>query len=118
MTAPHPRGEGAERVMRDALAEAGLPPSAIDLVNAHGTATDQGDSSEAAAIARVLGALPVVSTKGYTGHALGAAGAIEAALCLLTLEHGIAPASAGCAPIDPELPIRVLHESARGDYRR
>jgi 3-oxoacyl-[acyl-carrier-protein] synthase-1 len=111
MTAPHPQGDGAERVMRKALARAGLPPSAIDLVNAHGTATAQGDSSEALAIARVFGsALPVVSTKGYTGHALGAAGAIEAALCLISLEHGLAPASLGAAPIDPELPVHVLTE--------
>lgn len=118
MTAPHPEGEGAERVMRAALAEAGLEPSQIDLVNAHGTATEQGDSSEALAIARVLGSAPVVSTKGYTGHALGAAGAIEAALCLLTLEHGVAPASAGCAPLDAALPIHVLQASTPGAYRR
>jgi len=118
MTAPHPQGEGAERVMRAALEQAGLDASQIDLVNAHGTATDQGDSSEALAIARVLGTAPVVSTKGYTGHALGAAGAIEAALCLLTLEHGIAPASLGCGPVDQALPIQVLQASARGDYKR
>jgi 3-oxoacyl-[acyl-carrier-protein] synthase-1 len=118
MTAPHPQGEGAERVMRDALARAGLEPSQIDLVNAHGTATDQGDSSEALAIARVLGSAPVISTKGYTGHALGAAGAIEAALCLLTLEHGVAPASLGSLPVDAALPIRVLDAPARAAYRR
>lgn len=118
MTAPHPQGEGAERVMRAALAQAGLEPSQIDLVNAHGTATDQGDSSEALAIARVLGDTPVVSTKGYTGHALGAAGAVEAALCLLTLEHGVAPASLGAAPVDSALPIRMLEASARGTYQR
>ena len=87
MTAPHPQGDGAERVMREALAQAGLTPADIDLVNAHGTATPQGDASEALAIARVLGDVQVVSTKGYTGHTLGAAGAVEAALCLLTLEH-------------------------------
>jgi 3-oxoacyl-[acyl-carrier-protein] synthase-1 len=118
MTAPHPQGEGAERVMRAALAQAQLDASQIDLVNAHGTATDQGDSSEALAIARVLGDTPVVSTKGYTGHALGAAGAIEAALSLLTLEHGVAPASLGASPVDATLPIRVLQASARGAYRR
>ena len=117
MTAPHPLGEGAERVMREALAQAGLEPEQIDLVNAHGTATAQGDSSEALAIARVLGKAPVVSTKGYTGHALGAAGAVEAALCLLTLDHGVAPASLGSAHIDPALPIRVLQASTRGSFR-
>lgn len=118
MTAPHPLGDGAERVMRQALARAGLPPSAIDLVNAHGTATAQGDSSEALAIARVLGdEVPVVSTKGYTGHALGAAGAIEAALCLLTLEHGSAPASLGADPVDPEITIGVSRERRPSAYR-
>jgi 3-oxoacyl-[acyl-carrier-protein] synthase-1 len=117
MTAPHPRGEGAERVMRDALDQAGLSAGDIDLVNAHGTATPQGDVSEALAIARVLGQAPVVSTKGYTGHALGAAGAIEAALCLLTLERGIAPASLGAAPADPALPVNILRVPTRGEYR-
>lgn len=117
MTAPHPQGEGAERVMREALAQAGLAPGAIDLVNAHGTATPQGDASEALAIARVLGGVPVVSTKGYTGHALGAAGAIEAALSALSLEHGVTPASAGAAPVDPALPIRVVREPARSALR-
>jgi 3-oxoacyl-(acyl-carrier-protein) synthase len=90
----------------------------IELVNAHGTATDQGDSAEALAIARVLGSVPVVSTKGYTGHALGAAGAIEAALSLLTLEHGVAPASLGATPADPALPIQIAQSAARGTYRR
>jgi 3-oxoacyl-[acyl-carrier-protein] synthase-1 len=118
MTAPHPEGEGAERVMREALERAALPPSDVDLINAHGTATAQGDASEALAIGRVFGQeVPVVSTKAYTGHALGAAGAIEAALCLLTLEHGIAPASLGATPLDPKLPIRVLEAAERGRYR-
>lgn len=117
MTAPHPQGEGAERVMREALTQAGLAPEQVDLINAHGTATEQGDASEALAIARLFGEVPVVSTKGYTGHALGAAGALEAALCLLTLEHGIAPQSLGSEPADPALPIRVLGARAQGTYR-
>lgn len=118
MTAPHPEGEGAERVMRKALERAGLAPDAIELINAHGTATAQGDSSEALAIGRVFGErVPVVSTKAYTGHALGAAGAIEAALSLLSLEHGTAPASLGAAPRDPKLPISVLEQPARGSFR-
>jgi 3-oxoacyl-[acyl-carrier-protein] synthase-1 len=118
MTAPHPEGEGAERVMREALERAGLSPQDIDLINAHGTATAQGDTSEALAIGRVFGAAtPVVSTKAYTGHALGAAGAIEAALCLLSLEHGIAPSSLGATPRDPKLPIRVLEAPEHARYR-
>lgn len=119
MTAPHPSGEGAEQAMRAALDMAGLDASEIDLINAHGTGTSQGDAAEAAAIARVFGAhVPVLSTKGYTGHALGAAGAVEAALCLLTLEHGFAPQSLGASPIDPGLPIAVLQARQKGEFRR
>jgi 3-oxoacyl-[acyl-carrier-protein] synthase-1 len=78
----------------------------------------QGDASEAAAIARVFGrAVPVVSTKGYTGHALGAAGAVEAALALLTLEHGFAPASLGASPVDEALPITVVQQRRDGAFR-
>ena len=112
MTAPHPEGAGAEQAMRKALEHAGLAPEAIGLVNAHGTGTGQGDSSEASALSRLFGArVPVVSTKGYTGHVLGAAGAVEAALCLLSLQHGRAPASLGADPIDAALPIAVLQRA-------
>jgi 3-oxoacyl-[acyl-carrier-protein] synthase-1 len=119
MTAPDPTGAGAEQAMRAALDAAGLDANEIDLINAHGTGTTQGDTAEAAAIARVFGArVPVVSTKGYTGHALGAAGAVEAALGLITIEHGFAPESLGANPIDPELPIAVLQARRPGAFRR
>jgi 3-oxoacyl-[acyl-carrier-protein] synthase-1 len=119
MTAPHPSGEGAEQAMCAALAMAGLEPSDIDLINAHGTGTIQGDAAEAAAIARVFGPdVPVLSTKGYTGHALGAAGAVEAALCLITLEHGFAPPSLGASPVDRGLGISVLQARRDGAFRR
>lgn len=119
MTAPDPHGEGAERAMREALARAGLGPADIDLINAHGTGTAQGDAAEASSIARLFGpAVPVVSTKGHTGHALGAAGAVEAALSLVTLEMGIAPGSRGADPIDPALGICVLQAQRRSVFRR
>jgi 3-oxoacyl-[acyl-carrier-protein] synthase-1 len=119
MTAPDPSGAGAEHSMRAALEAAGVDASEIDLINAHGTGTAQGDAAEAAAIARVFGApVPVVSTKGYTGHALGAAGAVEAALSLITLENGFAPESLGASPIDPALPIAVLQAPRSGAFRR
>jgi len=119
MTAPDPAGQGAELAMREALAAAGLAPTEIDLINAHGTGTALGDASEAAAIARVFdGGVPVVSTKGYTGHALGAAGALEAALSLLTLELGLLPESLGASPIDRALPIAVVQRRREGVFKR
>jgi 3-oxoacyl-[acyl-carrier-protein] synthase I len=118
MTAPEPRGEGAERAMRLALDLAGLAPSQIDLINAHGTGTSQGDAAEATAIEQVFGTrVPVVATKAYTGHALGAAGAIEAALSLLTLEHGFAPESLGASPVDPRIVVDVVCDRREGVFR-
>lgn len=86
MSAPDPDGKGAERAIREALARAGLDASDIDYVNLHGTATPQNDAMEAGAVQRTLGIdVPCSSTKPLTGHALGAAGAIEAALCWIAL---------------------------------
>ena len=86
MSAPDPDGKGAERAIRDALARAGIDASDIGYVNLHGTATPQNDAMEAGAVQRTLGVvLPCSSTKPLTGHALGAAGAIEAALCWIAL---------------------------------
>lgn len=86
MSGPQPSGEGAERAIRAALARAGCDAGDVDYVNLHGTATPQNDAMEAAVVARVFGATtPVSSTKPLTGHALGAAGAIEAALCWLAI---------------------------------
>lgn len=109
MSAPHPEGEGAIAAMRQALALAGLDAARIGFVNAHATGTKLNDAAEARAIAAVLGtAVPVVATKGYTGHLLGAAGATEVLLCAIALEHGFLPASLGAAPVDPSLRIRVV----------
>ena len=86
MSAPDPEGKGAERAIRDALSRAGLDAAGIDYLNLHGTATAQNDAMEAAVVERVFGArTPCSSTKPLTGHALGAAGAIEAAICWLAL---------------------------------
>jgi 3-oxoacyl-[acyl-carrier-protein] synthase I len=109
MSAPHPEGAGAIAAIRHALALAQLEPARIGFVNAHATGTRLNDAAEARAIAAVLGgAVPVVATKGYTGHLLGAAGATEVLLCAIALEQGFLPASLGATPIDPSLPIRIV----------
>ncbi|MEO2279998.1 beta-ketoacyl-ACP synthase [Pseudoalteromonas pernae] len=88
MSAPEPTGEGAQSAMHQALADAGIKPQDVEYLNAHGTATPKNDEMEAQAIARVLGCdVPVSSTKHWTGHTLGAAGAIEAAICWLLIEQ-------------------------------
>lgn len=88
ISAPEPQGRGAEVAMRMALKQAGLAPSAVDYINLHGTATPQNDLAESLAVYRVFGdSVPCSSTKPLTGHALGAAGAIEAGLCWLALQQ-------------------------------
>jgi 3-oxoacyl-[acyl-carrier-protein] synthase II len=95
ITAPHPEGLGAEKVMRNALQCAGIQAQEIDYINAHGTSTPLGDLSEAMAIRRVFGEhaekLNISSTKSMTGHLLGAAGAIEAIACILAIQHQRVP---------------------------
>lgn len=119
ISAPHPEGDGAEAAMRRALDQAGCKPEDVDHVNAHGTATPLNDIAEGKAIARVFGnEIPVVSTKGYTGHALGGAGSTEAVFSVLALEEGFIPPSLGADPIDPRLTINVAREGGRGKYRR
>jgi 3-oxoacyl-[acyl-carrier-protein] synthase-1 len=111
MTAPAPDGSGARAAMLEALARAGVEPSQIDHVNAHGTGTLLNDAAEAKAILSVLGAqVPVASTKGYTGHLLGAAGATEALFSVAAIEQGFIPQSLGAGPIDPDLGIHVALE--------
>lgn len=119
ISAPHPEGLGALAAMRQALEQAGCRPEDVDHVNAHGTGTRLNDSAEAKAIAAVLGSeVPVVSTKGYTGHTLGAAGAVEFAFAALAVEEGWIPSSLGAEPLDPELGIRVATGLVRGRVRR
>jgi 3-oxoacyl-[acyl-carrier-protein] synthase II len=102
ITAPSPGGVGAITCMELALRDAGLQPSDIVQVNAHGTSTPLNDAAEAAAMEVVFGpnGVPVTSTKGVTGHALGAAGALEAAAVLLSFEHRTIPRTAGTTKVD------------------
>lgn len=110
ITAPSPGGVGAISCMRIALDHAGLDASAIKQVNAHGTSTPLNDAAEAAAITEVFGAnaVPVVSTKGVTGHALGAAGALEAAAALLSIRHELIPPTANTTEVDPAMTIDLV----------
>ena len=115
ITAPSPGGVGAIACMRTALDHAGLEASAIKQVNAHGTSTPLNDAAEAAAITEVFGAngVPVVSTKGVTGHALGAAGALEAAAALLSIRHELIPPTANTTTVDPAMTIDLVIGNAR-----
>ncbi len=106
ITAPSPGGSGAIRCMEVALDDAGLTAADVVYINAHGTSTPLNDASEAEAIAKVFGTPgpPVTSTKGVTGHALGAAGAIEAVAVVLSMQHHQIPPTDGHVTMDPELP--------------
>ena len=120
MSSPDPEGRGALLAMQAALADAGREPSEVDYVNAHGTGTRLNDAMEALAIRTVLGPRSeaiTVSTKGYTGHTLGAAGATEAVFVLDSLCRGRIPASLGSAPLDPDLGLRVATEAVEGPLR-
>ena len=115
ITAPAPGGTGAIACMKLALDDAGLSPSDIKLVNAHGTSTPLNDSAEAAAVTAVFGphSVPMTSGKGVTGHALGAAGALEAAQVVLSIQNKLIPPTAGTATVDPEMTIDLVTGSAR-----
>jgi len=110
ITAPSPGGIGAITCMRLALEEAGVEPHQISHVNAHGTSTPLNDMAEAVAMAEIFGAHGplVTSTKGITGHALGAAGAIEAVAVVLSMDKGLIPPTAGYATPDPDMPALNL----------
>jgi 3-oxoacyl-[acyl-carrier-protein] synthase I len=109
MSSPHPDGLGAQAAMRQAMARAGLEASQIDYINCHGTATSSNDSAEGRAIATLFGdSVPCSSTKGATGHTLGAAGGVEAVISALALRHDLMPGSAGTRELDPALPIDYL----------
>lgn len=115
MSTPHPEGDGARRAMLEALARAQFGAHEIDYINLHGTATPANDRAEGRAVAGVFGAAtPCSSTKGFTGHTLGAAGITEAAIALLSLEHGFIPGSPTTREVDPETQCGiVLHGYAR-----
>ena len=115
ITAPDPKGVGVGLAITAAIESAGVTPGEVGHVNAHGTSTPLNDAAEAKVIRRIFGddAPPVTSTKGVTGHSLGAAGAIEAAFCVRTLETGQIPPTANLDKQDPEIDIDVVHGSPR-----
>ena len=114
LSAPDPQGAGAETAMRAALADAGAKPADIGYVNLHATATRKNDEMESRVMARVFPAgTPVSGTKPLTGHALGAAGALEAAFCWLALTDGLLPPHVWDGEADPELP--ALRVAAKGE---
>lgn len=116
ITAPHPDGEGATSVMSQCLEMAGIKPSEVDYVNVHGTSTPLGDIAETKAIKKVFGdhayKLNISSTKSMTGHLLGAAGAIEAIACVLSIYHGVIPPTINNQNVDPECDLNYTFGTA------
>jgi len=117
ITSPDPEGKGAEKAMEIAIKDAGLTTNDIDYINAHGTSTPQNDRCETAAIKRLFGEraydIPVSSTKSMTGHMLGAAGAVEAIICVLAIKDEIVPPTANYKVKDPECDLDYVVEGAR-----
>jgi len=117
MTQPAEDGEGAVRAMQSALQKAGWQPEEVDYINAHGTSTPLNDKMETTAIKTVFGKhaynLAVSSTKSMTGHLLGGAGALEAAICVLILQYGIIPPTINLKHPDPECDLDYVPNTAR-----
>ncbi|MDD5324346.1 MAG: beta-ketoacyl-[acyl-carrier-protein] synthase family protein [Polaromonas sp.] len=109
MSSPRPDGLGARMAMHNALTMARLEAADIDYINLHGTATPSNDLAEATAVAALFGSrTPCSSTKGATGHTLGAAGGLEAVVCALALQHGLLPGGLNTRQADPTLPLNYL----------
>ena len=114
MSAPHPQGLGAEQAMREALARAGIAAGEVDYINLHGTASRQNDEVEAMLVARLFPAnTHASSTKGWTGHTLGAAGIVEAVVALLALERGFAPGTLNARNLDPACGPQIRIDNAQ-----
>jgi 3-oxoacyl-[acyl-carrier-protein] synthase-1/3-oxoacyl-[acyl-carrier-protein] synthase II len=110
LTAPKPDGEGLRSAIAEALSCCGIPAEAVSFINAHGTGTPDNDRVESRVLTNLFPGVPFLSTKGYTGHTLGAAGAIEAVFTVACLERGMIPGSAGFSTPDPDLggtPVEV-----------
>jgi len=118
ITDSHPSGDGPIQSMRQALSDAGAALDDVDYLNAHGTSTPMNDRSECAAVGAVFGAktqqVAVSSTKSVMGHLIAAAGAVEAAVCALTIRHGVLPVNANLKEVDPDCDLDII----RGDPRR
>jgi 3-oxoacyl-[acyl-carrier-protein] synthase-1 len=119
MSAPHPEGLGARRAMQSALAAASLDPADIDYINLHGTGTPSNDRSESQAVTSLFGATtPCSSTKGATGHTLGAAGALEAVISALSIRNGLMPGGVHTTRIDPTLTAHYIRDNKRAAVTR
>ena len=119
MSSPHPDGAGARAAMSAALSAAHLVPGDVDYINLHGTGTPSNDSAESRAVLGLFGeATPCSSTKAATGHALGAAGALEAVICALALESGLMPGGLNVRQHDPQLGLNYLTQNQRAPLRR
>ncbi|MGA9993557.1 MAG: beta-ketoacyl-[acyl-carrier-protein] synthase family protein [Thiobacillaceae bacterium] len=119
MSSPHPEGLGARMAMDAALKAAGVQPVDIDYINLHGTATPSNDAAEGRAVAALFGvAVPCSSTKGATGHTLGAAGGLEAIISALALQQDFLPGGVNTRCVDPGIPIRYLTANRESRPRR
>jgi 3-oxoacyl-[acyl-carrier-protein] synthase-1 len=119
MSAPHPEGLGAKRAMQAALTAASLEPGDIDYINLHGTGTPSNDRSESQAVTSIFGpTTPCSSTKGATGHTLGAAGALEAVICALAIRNGMMPGGVHTTRVDPTLTAHYIKENRHSPLRR
>lgn len=119
MSSPHPEGFGAKMAMAAALRSAGLTEGDIDYINLHGTSTPANDAAEGKAVCALFGNnVPCSSTKGATGHTLGAAGAVEAVICALALTEGFLPGSPGTEELDPSIPVDYVLQTRDGQPRR
>jgi 3-oxoacyl-[acyl-carrier-protein] synthase-1 len=119
MSSPHPEGLGARLAMAAALEAAALRPGDIDYVNLHGTATPSNDAAEDRAVSELFGTdTPCSSTKGATGHTLGAAGGVEAVIATLALRHGYIPAGANTLEPDPALRAHYVLEGRAAPLAR
>ena len=113
LTQPNPSGSGPREAMEGALHSAGISPKEIDYINAHGTATPFNDAAEGKAIAELFDRVPISSTKGMMGHSLGAAGAIEAIISLLALQHQLLPPNINFRQGDAELDLNIVANNAQ-----
>jgi 3-oxoacyl-[acyl-carrier-protein] synthase-1 len=119
MSAPHPEGLGARSAMQGALSCAGISPAEVDYINLHGTATRSNDAAEDRSVWELFGdATPCSSTKGATGHLLGAAGVTEIIISILAIENGLRPGSAHTRRIDPAMRCQYQVEPQKARVER